>query len=58
MDNSMAGGAAAAVSRPKSAVQRSSAAIKIKLALLWLAVSLPLIWGAMKALENIGSLPL
>ena len=31
---------------------------KIKLILLWLAVALPLLWGAMKALEDIGSLPL
>jgi len=33
-------------------------ASKFKLVLLWLAVGLPLLWGAMKALEDIGSLPL
>ena len=41
------------------AVQNGAASTgKIKLILLWLAVALPLLWGAMKALEDIGSLPL
>jgi hypothetical protein len=43
----------------KPAVRNGSVAgDRIKLVLLWLAVGLPMLWGAMKALENIGSLPL
>jgi hypothetical protein len=49
----------ATLSREQSAVQNSSSgASQIKLILVWLAVGLPLLWGAMKALEDIGSLPL
>jgi hypothetical protein len=45
---------------PQQSAVRNSAAFagKIKLILVWLAVGLPLLWGAVKALENIGSLPL
>ena len=49
----------AGVPLKQSAVRNSAAfAGKIKLILIWLAVGLPLLWGAFKALENIGSLPL
>jgi hypothetical protein len=59
MENTMSGAEGAALSEDQSAVQNSSTgASKIKLVLLWLAVGLPLLWGAMKALEDIGSLPL
>jgi hypothetical protein len=47
-----------ALSRERTAVQNGSSTSKIKLTLVWLAVGLPLLWGAMKALEDIGSLPL
>jgi hypothetical protein len=58
MENTM-GGVGAAPSQEQSALQNGSASTsKIKLTLVWLAVSLPLLWGAMKALEDIGSLPL
>ena len=47
------------LSRELSAVQNArGAGDTIKLVLLWLAVGVPLLWGALKALENIGSLPL
>jgi hypothetical protein len=59
MENAMSGAEGVALSGDQSAVQNSSAASsKLKLLLLWLAVGLPLLWGAMKALEDIGSLPL
>jgi hypothetical protein len=49
----------AALPHDRSAVRNGHASTgRIKLLLLWLAVGLPLLWGAMKALENIGSLPL
>jgi hypothetical protein len=49
----------AGLSREPSAVQNPHIpGSKIKLVLLWLAVALPLLWGAIKAVENIGSLPL
>lgn len=48
------------VSRPqggRSAVQNvSTSTSTLKLVLLWLAVGLPLLWGAMKALEDVGYL--
>jgi hypothetical protein len=58
MENAMTGRVRAALAREQSAVQNTSAAAgKIKLVIVWLAVGLPMIWGVMKALENIGSLP-
>jgi hypothetical protein len=48
------------VSRPqaaRSAVQNASTSTStLKLVLLWLAVGLPLLWGVMKALEDVGNL--
>jgi hypothetical protein len=59
MDNSMTASVGAALSDQQSAVRNAaSPSSKIKLVLMWLAVGLPLLWGAMKALEDIGSLPL
>lgn len=58
MENTLTGGAGTAASRGQSALQNGSLASKIKLALLWLAVGLPMIWGAVQALKDIGSLPL
>ena len=46
--------AAGAPSIEQSAVQNTqSAAAKLKLVLLWLAVGIPMLWGMMKALENV-----
>lgn len=59
MENTLSDGEGAALSQDRSAVQNTAGvAGKFKLVLLWLAVGLPLLWGAMKALEDIGSLPL
>jgi hypothetical protein len=48
------------VSRPqseRSAVQNAGTSTStLKLVLLWLAVGLPLFWGVMKALEDVGDL--
>jgi hypothetical protein len=41
----------------QSAMQNAkSAGSKLKLVLLWLAVCLPMLWGVMKALEDVGNL--
>jgi len=54
MDNTMRGAAGASLSRDsESAVQNTArSGAKLKLALLWLAVGLPMIWGIIKALED------
>jgi hypothetical protein len=57
MENTMSS-VGEAPARERTAVQNGSSTSKIKLVLVWLAVGLPLLWGAMKALEDIGSLPL
>ena len=57
MENTITGDAD--VSRPqvqRSAVQNASSTSTLKLVLLWLAVGLPLFWGVMKALEDVGNL--
>jgi hypothetical protein len=56
MENTLTG---ADVSRPRderSAVQNASSTSTLKLVLLWLVVGLPLLWGVMKALEDVGNL--
>lgn len=56
MENTITG--TAEESRPlveRSAVQNTSIST-LKLVLLWLAVGLPLLWGVMKALEDVGNL--
>jgi hypothetical protein len=58
MENTITGDADA--SRPlgeRSAVQNASTSTRtLKLVLLWLVVGLPLVWGVMKALEDVGNL--
>jgi hypothetical protein len=50
-------GAAGASFSDQSAVQNSkSAATTIKLVLVWLAVGIPMLWGMMKALEDVPAL--
>jgi hypothetical protein len=59
MENTISSNNGLALAPQQSAVQdASSSSSKLKLALIWLAVGLPLLWGAMKALEDIGNLPL
>jgi hypothetical protein len=58
MENSITSTANESLSRVHSADRNEVSTGKLKLAILWLAVGLPLLWGAMKALEDIGNLPL
>ena len=59
MENSIASNSGEALARPQSAVQNTSTSTNtLKLAILWLAVGLPLLWGVMKALEDAGNLTL
>jgi hypothetical protein len=59
MENSIASNPGETLARPQSAVQNTSTSTNtLKLAILWLAVGLPLLWGVMKALEDAGNLTL
>jgi hypothetical protein len=50
-------GAAGAPFSDQSAVQNTqSAASTLKLLLIWLAVGIPMLWGMMKALEDVPAL--
>ena len=57
MENTITG---ADVSRPqgeRSAVQNAGTSTStLKLVLLWIVIGLPLLWGVMKALEDVGNL--
>jgi hypothetical protein len=52
MENSITGPPDESLSQGQSAVRNSAFAGKLKLAALWLAVGLPLLWGVIKALED------
>jgi hypothetical protein len=58
MVNSITSTADESRSAAKSAERNRGVADKLKLMILWTAVCVPLLWGAMKALEDIGNLPL
>jgi hypothetical protein len=58
MENSITGTPDEALSRDRSAVRNRTFAGKLKLAALWLAVGLPLLWGVIKTLEDGGNLPM
>jgi hypothetical protein len=59
MENSIASNSGESLARPQSAVQNTSTSTNaLKLAIVWLAVGLPLLWGVMKALEDAGNLTL
>jgi hypothetical protein len=59
MENSIASSSGETLARPQSAVQNTSTSTNtLKLAILWLAVGLPLLWGVVKALEDAGNLTL
>jgi hypothetical protein len=56
MENTL-GGAAGAHLSDESAVQNAKgAAARLKLVLVWLAVSIPMLWGMMKALQDVPAL--
>jgi hypothetical protein len=57
MENTVTGTAGESQSRgERSALQNTSSSSTLKLVLLWLAVGIPLLWGVMKALEDVGNL--
>jgi hypothetical protein len=55
MENTL-DGAAGAHSGDESAVQNAKGAGSLKLVLVWLAVGIPMLWGMMKALEDVPAL--
>ena len=55
MENTL-DGAAGAHSSDESAVQNAKGAGLLKLVLVWLAVGIPMLWGMMKALEDVPAL--
>jgi hypothetical protein len=53
MENTLQGAAGAPLAE-QSAVQNAKSAVStFKLVLVWLAVSIPMLWGIMKALEDV-----
>lgn len=53
MENTLNGAAGAALSEPSAVQNAKSAGSPLKLVLLWLAVSIPMLWGVLKALEEV-----
>ena len=58
MGNSITSAADESLSQVQSAERNATSTQTLKLVILWLAVGLPLLWGAVKALEDIGNLPM
>jgi hypothetical protein len=56
MENTLEGAAGASLSEQSAVQNDESAASTLKLVLVWLAVSIPMLWGIMKALEGVQSL--
>jgi hypothetical protein len=52
MENTLQGTAGTPLAE-QSAVQNTQSAAAVKLILVWLAVSIPMLWGIMRALENV-----
>jgi hypothetical protein len=58
MENTISGKEGLGLAQKQSAVRNaSSASSTLRLVLMWLGVGLPLLWGAVKAVEDIGNLP-
>lgn len=53
MENTLKGAAGAALSDQSAVQNDASATSALKLVLVWLAVSIPMLWGIMKALEEV-----
>jgi hypothetical protein len=53
MENTLEGLTDASLGRQSAVQNTKSAASTLKLILVWLAVSIPMLWGIMKALENV-----
>lgn len=57
MENTITGADLPQPQGERSAVQNASTSTStLKLVLLWLVIGLPLLWGVMKALEDVGNL--
>jgi hypothetical protein len=52
MENTLQGAAGTPLAE-QSAVQNTQSAAALKLILVWLAVSIPMLWGIIRALENV-----
>jgi hypothetical protein len=53
MDNTLDSAASASLGEQSALQNARSAAATFKLVLIWLAVSIPMVWGVTKALENV-----
>ncbi|HEY6619275.1 MAG TPA: hypothetical protein VIY68_07010 [Steroidobacteraceae bacterium] len=53
MENTLDGAEGAPLSQPSAVQNTKSAASTLKLVLLWLAVGIPMLWGILKALEDV-----
>ena len=53
MENTLQGAAGAPLAEQSAVQNAKGAASTLKLVLVWLAVSVPMLWGIMKALEDV-----
>ncbi len=53
MENTLNGAAGEALREPSAVQNAKTAGSIIKLVLLWLAVSIPMLWGILKALQEV-----
>jgi hypothetical protein len=53
MENTLNGAAGEASSEQSAVRNANSTASTLKLVLVWLAVSIPMLWGILKALEEV-----
>ena len=56
MENTLQGAAGAPLAEQSAVQNAKGAASTLKLVLVWLAVSVPMLWGIMKALEDVRNL--
>ena len=56
MENTLQGAAGAPLAEQSAVQNTKSAGSTLRLALVWLAVSIPMLWGIMKALEDVRNL--
>jgi hypothetical protein len=56
MENTLDGAAGAHLSEQSAVQNAKGAGSTLKLVLVWLAVSIPMLWGMMKALEDVPAL--
>jgi hypothetical protein len=56
MENTLRGAADASLVEQPAVQNATSAASVLKLVLVWLAVGIPMLWGILKALEDVRNL--